>query len=157
MKLADALLGAFFVLFGIAVLWQATRFPTFPGQPYGATLLPSVLAAGFILAGALLVLRDLRLRRHAGGPLVTLVPDLRKGGGWALLAVLGNVAAHIWLSPVLGFLPVSLIGLTALFMVLRVPALHAVPIAAATTAACWWLFVGLLRVPLPRGLLDGVL
>lgn len=157
MKVTDALLGAFFVLFGVVVLWQASQFPDFAGQPYGAALLPSLLAAGFVVSGAVLILRDLRARRSVSGPWVALVPDLRAGGTPALLAVLGNVLAHIGLSPLLGFLPVAVIGLSALFVVLRVPVVQAVLIALPTTIVCWWLFAGLLRVPLPRGLMGGVL
>ncbi|MDO6585111.1 tripartite tricarboxylate transporter TctB family protein [Salipiger sp. 1_MG-2023] len=160
MKLSDALLGGFFVLLGIAVLWLASQFPSFQGQPYGAALLPSILAVGFILCGAIMMLRELRLRRSAAGgsgPVFALVPDLREGGAPALFAVLGNILAQIWLSPMLGFLPVSVIGLSVLFLVLRLSAIKALLLALATTVVCWWLFVDLLRVPLPRGFLDGVL
>jgi putative tricarboxylic transport membrane protein len=160
MKVTDALLGGFFVLFGSAMLWLSSQFPTFANQPYGAALLPSLLGAGFIAAGCLLALRDLRLRRLStgpGAPIVDLVPDLKMGGAAALVAVLGNVLAQIWLAPTLGFLPVSVVGLTGVLVILRLPVLRALCIAVATSLGCWWLFVVLLRVPLPRGVLEGIL
>lgn len=158
MKFTDALSGVLLMLLGLFMLWQAVQFPSFGGQPYGAALLPSILAGGLILGGTLLVLRDIAARRHAGGgPWLQLVPELRSGGMPALLAVLGNVLAQIWLAPRLGFIPVSAAGLLVLFLVLRLRHCVAAVLALGTSLACWWLFAGLLRVPLPRGLLDGVL
>ncbi|QPM92403.1 tripartite tricarboxylate transporter TctB family protein [Pseudooceanicola algae] len=167
MKITDALLGGFFLLLGALMLWQASLFPTFASQPYGAAFLPSILASGFILAGALLLVRDLRLRRALAkgdtgqgddsNPFFAWNTDLKHGGAPALLAVLGNVLAHIFLTPIIGFLPVSIVGLTLLFLILRLRPWVAIAIAIATSLVCWWLFVGLLRVPLPRGILDGVL
>ncbi|WP_265502822.1 tripartite tricarboxylate transporter TctB family protein [Paracoccus beibuensis] len=158
MKLTDALSGVLLMLLGLFMLWQAAQFPSFAGQPYGAALLPSILAGGLILGGTLLVVRDLLARRQAeGGVWLQLVPDLRAGGMPALLAVLANVLAQIWLAPRVGFIPVSAVGLLVLFLVLRLPAWVAAVLAVGTSFACWWLFAGLLRVPLPRGLLDGVL
>ncbi|MFC0201243.1 tripartite tricarboxylate transporter TctB family protein [Paracoccus rhizosphaerae] len=158
MKLTDALSGVLLMLLGLFMLWQAAQFPSFGGQPYGAALLPSILAAGLILGGTLLVLRDVMARRHAdGGAWLHLVPDLRAGGMPALLAVLGNILAQIWLAPWLGFIPVSAAGLLVLFLVLRLRLWAAAALAVGTSFACWWLFAGLLRVPLPRGLLDRVL
>ncbi|QUS37231.1 tripartite tricarboxylate transporter TctB family protein [Falsirhodobacter algicola] len=157
MKITDALLGGFFLCLGAVMFWQAAHFPSFGGQPYGAALLPSILAVGFMIAGVMLVLRDLRARRTAGGPLLALQADLKDGGAPALLAVIGNVAAHIWLTPRIGYLPVSIVALSVLFLTLRLRPWVAVVLAIGTTLACWWLFAGLLRVPLPRGFLDGVL
>lgn len=80
MRLTDALLGGFFALFGICVLGVASQFTRFPSQPYGAALLPSILAVGFLVAGGLLIVRDLRQRRgNSGVPshVFALVPDLR--------------------------------------------------------------------------------
>lgn len=161
MKVTDALLGGFFVVFGLLMVWFASKFPSFAGQPYGASLLPSILAGGFIIAGVMLMVRDVQFRRAApvgdAKPLFSLVPDLKQGGAPALLAVLGNVLAQIWIAPSVGFLPVSMAGLLVLFLVLRLRPWVAIVIAVATSLVCWWLFVGLLRVPLPRGILDGVL
>lgn len=159
MKITDAVSGALLIALGLFMFWQASLFPSFGGQPYGAALLPSILAGGFVLGGGLLILRDVLARRQAaGGPLVSLVPELRQGTGLAaLLAVLGNVLAQIWVAQSLGFIPVSVVGLLVLFLVLRLRPWVAAALAVGTSMACWWLFAGLLRVPLPRGILDGVL
>ncbi|WP_282602667.1 tripartite tricarboxylate transporter TctB family protein [Paracoccus sp. PARArs4] len=157
MKLTDALSGVALILLGLFMLWQAAQFPVFAGQPYGAALLPRILAAGFVIGGALLVLRDIAARRQAGGPIVAFADELRRPAGWAAMAaVLGNVLAQVLLGPHLGYLPVSVAGLLVLFLVLRLPLLQAAGLAVGTTALCWWLFAVLLRVPLPRGLLEGI-
>lgn len=162
MRITDALSGALFMMLGLFILVQASQFPAFGGQPYGAALLPSVLAGAFILAGLLLVVRDLSARRSAAGtasaPWIAIVPELRNAVSVAaLLMVIANVAAHILLSPRLGFLPVSVIGLTILFVVLKLQLWKALLLAVGASLACWWLFVTLLRVPLPRGLMEGFL
>ncbi|CAM5522156.1 tripartite tricarboxylate transporter TctB family protein [Frigidibacter albus] len=159
MKITDAVSGGLLIALGLFMLWQAAQFPSFGGQPYGAALLPSILAGGFILGGGLLILRDVIARRQAAaGPWLSTVPELRQGTGLAaLLAVLGNVLAQIWVAQRLGFIPVSVIGLLVLFLVLRLRPGVALALAVAASMACWWLFAGLLRVPLPRGILDGVL
>ncbi|MEG3660889.1 tripartite tricarboxylate transporter TctB family protein [Celeribacter halophilus] len=162
MKLTDALLGGFFILFGGVMLWMASQFPSFQGQPYGASFLPSILAVGFMLSGGLLVLRDVRVRRlpapdGVSRPIFAFVSDLKNGGTPALLAVLGNILAQIFLAPSIGFLPVSLVGLCVLFLLLRLSFVKSFILALAVTLVCWWMFAGLLRVPLPRGLLEGVL
>lgn len=157
MKLTDALSGTLLVLLGLFMLHQAAQFPVFGAQPYGAALLPRILAGGLILGGVLLALRDLQARRAgAGGPWIAPVPELRRPlAAAALLAVIGNVLAQIWLSPRFGFMPVSVIGLTVLFAVLRQSPLRALALAVGTSLLCWWLFAVLLRVPLPRAMTQG--
>jgi len=160
MKLTDALMGCLFVLLGGFMLWRTSLFPSFTGQPYGAALLPSILACGFAIGGVLLILRDRQTRRFvddargAPPPIFAFLPELHQGGWPALLTVLGNVLAQIYLAPQLGFLPVSIIGLFVIFTVLHLRLWVAGLIAVATTFGCWLLFVGLLHVPLPRGILD---
>ncbi|MBU2957736.1 tripartite tricarboxylate transporter TctB family protein [Paracoccus sp. 1_MG-2023] len=158
MKLTDALSGAALILLGLFMLWQSAQFPSFAGTAYGAAMLPRLLALGFVIGGALLVLRDIMARRHAGGPFVIFAPELRRVQGIAAMAaVLGNVAAQILLGPQLGYPLVSVLGLLVLFLVLRLPVWQATLLAIGATALCWWLFAVLLRVPLPRGLLEGII
>lgn len=157
MKLTDALSGALLALLGLFMLRQAAQFPVFGAQPYGAALLPRILGGGLILGGVLLALRDLQARHvRVGGPWIAPVPELRRPlAAAALLAVIGNVLAQIWLSPRLGFMPVSIVGLTVLFAVLHLSLLRAFALAVGTSLLCWWLFAVLLRVPLPRTTMQG--
>ena len=144
MKLSDALSGALFMIFGLFMLWQASRFPEFSGQPYGAALLPSILGGAFILGGAGLVLRDLARRRvaaHEAGAWISVIPELQRGSGLAALAaVLAYILGQIWIAPMLGFTLVSILTLTVLFAVLNIRLWVALLLGVVTSLACWFLF-----------------
>lgn len=156
MQMRDALFGVLFACLGLFMLVEASGFPSFPGQPYGASLLPSILGAGFILTGAILFLRD--VLSGAGGTWIEPVAPLRtKSGAVAAALIVGTVLAHILFNTFFGFIPVSVICLTALMLWFRVPLLRAVVIAAGGTGLCWVLFAMLLKVPLSRGPLDWIL
>ncbi len=156
MRIRDAIFGGLFACLGLFMLYQASGFPSFPGQPYGASLLPSILGAGFVLTGVFLVLRD--LLSGQGGTWAAPVEALRTRSGFvAALLVVGTALAHILVSPHVGFIPVSIFCLTALFLWFRVRVVIAVPVALAGTAVCWFFFASVLKVPLPRGILVGIL
>lgn len=156
MRIRDALFGVLFACLGLFMLVEASGFPSFPGQPYGASLLPSILGGGFLLTGAILFLRD--ILSGTGGVWVEPVEPLRTVSGVvAGLLIVGAVLAHILLNTFLGFIPVSIVCLTCLMMWFRVPMLRALAIAVGGTVLCWVLFAMLLKVPLPRGPLDWIL
>lgn len=160
MKLSDALSGALFIILGLFMLWQASQFPAFTGQPYGAELLPSILGAAFLLGGGMLIVRDLARRRlNAGhnGAWIAVIPELQRGSGVAALAaVMAYILGQVWIAPLVGFTLVSVITLTVLFAVLNIRLWVALLLGISASLACWFLFADLLRVPLPRGLLGGV-
>ncbi|QDC10642.1 tripartite tricarboxylate transporter TctB family protein [Oceanicola sp. D3] len=155
MQMRDALLGGLFACLGIFMMVQAAGFPAFPGQPYGASLLPGLLGAGFIIAGGILAAQDLLGR--VGAPWVAFDEALRSRNGLISAALMvATVLAHILLGGWLGFIPVALVTLCVIFLWFGVRLLPALLIAAASTALCWVLFAIFLEVPLPRGLLVGI-
>lgn len=161
MLVRDAVFGVFFACLGLFMLITASGFPSFPGQPYGASLLPSVLGAGFLIVGPLLILRDLGRRRggdRSAEPWIARDAALHtRSGIVAGLLVVGTALAHVLLSPHVGFIPVSIISLTALFLWFRVALLRALIIAVIGTAICWIVFAVVLKVPLARGPLEGLI
>ncbi len=160
MRVADGVFGALFAALGAYMIYAATGFPPFPGQPYGASLLPTLLGVAFIVCGIGLALRDFAARRHATEPLpvVALLPALRDPHGAISGAlVVATVLAQILFGDAIGFIPISLVTLTVIFLWFGVRPVQAVAFAVAGTALCWWLFAIMLKVPLPRGLLDGML
>jgi putative tricarboxylic transport membrane protein len=154
MRLNDALLGAILLAFAAWVWWMTTFFPAFPGQDYGPNLFPRVLAACIALCGVLLVLRGWRQR----GAIVALDESLREPGkllSWLLIP--GAVLFYMVAATPLGFIPTSFALLLAMFLWFRARPVVALPVAAGMTLLVHWFFADLMRVPLPRGVLDSVL
>jgi putative tricarboxylic transport membrane protein len=151
MRLNDALLGAILLGFAGWVWWMTTFFPSFPGQDYGPNLFPRILAIGIAVCALLLVLRGLRHR----GRLITFDDWVTEPA--RLISVLSMPAAtlfYILASDALGFIPTAFLLLAALFLWFRTRIVVAVPVAAGMTLVLHWFFAGMMRVPLPRGLMD---
>ncbi len=151
MRLNDALLGAILLGFAGWVWWLTTFFPAFPGQDYGPNLFPRILAVGIAVCAALLVLRGLRAR----GGLVMLDEWVRQPARLlSFLAIPGAALFYILASDALGFIPTAFILLAALFLWFKARPVLALPVAAGMTLLVHWFFAGMMRVPLPRGLMD---
>jgi putative tricarboxylic transport membrane protein len=71
--------------------------------------------------------------------------------------VLGLLLLYIVASETIGFIPLAFIFLLSLFFWLGVRPLSGVIIAAVATLSIHWFFSTMLRVPLPRGLLNTIL
>lgn len=151
MRLNDALLGALLIGFAGWVWWLTSFFPAFPGQDYGPNLFPRILAAGIGLCGAALVVRGIRAR----GALLTIEPWVADPARLlSFLLLPGAVLFYILLSERLGFIPTAFVILAVLFIWFRARVVVALPVAAGMTLLVHWFFAGLMRVPLPRGLMD---
>ena len=158
MKVSDLATGLFLVVLGISVLVYGALLPPMPGQRYGAGLFPMLLGACFAGLGLVLARQGARDRLAVGGPLIQLAE-------WAgnrqrltnILLVPVLVIIYVLFSERIGFIPMSLGILMILFVRFSVPPVKATVIAIAATAFIHVAFVKLLRVPLPRGLLAGIL
>jgi putative tricarboxylic transport membrane protein len=157
MRANDAISGLLLILLSAAMLVMAMSFPEFPGQKYGPALFPRIMAAGMIVCGALLIRKGLAARGD-GTPWVAVAPWVyepwRLGGFVLMLALL---LIYILVSETVGFIPIALVFLGALFLWLGVKPLTAAITAIAATLIIHWFFATLLRVPLPRGWLNSVL
>ncbi|MBS0248106.1 MAG: tripartite tricarboxylate transporter TctB family protein [Proteobacteria bacterium] len=157
MRANDAINGLILILLSVAMIALTTTFPAFVGQDYGPALFPRVLGAILIICGGLLIWRGVALRR-AGGALVTMAPWTREpwrvGSFFLMLALL---LAYIVFSETVGFIPMAFLTLGLLFLWFGVRPLTALVTTVVATLAIYWFFASLLRVPLPRGLLDSVL
>jgi putative tricarboxylic transport membrane protein len=151
LRLNDALLGVVLLCFAGWVWWLTSFFPAFPGQDYGPNLFPRILAGFIGICGALLLVRGLR----AGGSAVTLAPWAKDPARLvSFLLMPGAVLAYILLSDRLGFMPVAFLLLVGLFLWFRTRVVVALPVAVGVTLVVHWFFAGLMRVPLPRGLME---
>ena len=155
MKINDAIFGAVFVLLGVVVIVHVQSFPRIPGQQVGPGLFPGLIAAAFAVCGALLIVSGVRNR--AAEPWYETAEWMRSGRHFvAFAAIVGGVAAYVWLAGMIGFLIISPVLLFIWFTTLGVRRKAAVVVALIATLVIWYAFYKVLRVPLPWGLLTGI-
>jgi putative tricarboxylic transport membrane protein len=153
MKLNDAVFGVVLIALGAAVFAAIHGYPRIPGQNVGPALFPGLVAAGLIACGLLLVGGGLRER--ARSPWFVALPWLASRRHVAAFATLvASVIAYIGLADRIGFLIVAPVALFAMFRSLRVRGGPAALVAILASAAIWYAFYKLLRVPLPWGVLE---
>ena len=151
MRINDAIAGVALIALAIAILIHIQAYPLIPGQKYGPALFPGVIAAGFIVTGALLVVRGVR----AGLPLVAPGAWMRVPGLITnFLAVCAALVFYLVAVGSLGFIPTGVVLLVALFLKFGVRPVTAFVTAVVTTLVMHWLFYKLLKVPLPWGILE---
>lgn len=152
---SDVVAGAVVAVFGVAYALFATQIPPDPSTAsiLGPGVVPLLLGILLAVGGAVLALTGLRLRPAAASD------EAARGGGgrklWITLAIFGVY--------VIAFIPVGyllstaafLMGLTSYFS----PKTWRSNIAYAVlfSAAVYVMFEYALRVPLPEGLLSGIL
>lgn len=157
MQIHDALIGALLAVLGIAVILYVASFPTVAGQYYGPDLFPRLIGIGMVLFGGGLVLRGFAAR--AGGLRLLDLPgdaQMRKSL-LAALYICAAVAAFVFLGEIIGaqilVFAILLVGLLARYG----RPVVSLPLALALTLVFDQTFRALLKVPLPSGLLQGVL
>ena len=155
MKVHDSLIGAVLIAFGLWVLVTAWGYPQMPGQSIGPGTFPSVLGALFIASGILLVISGLRER---GARLIQIDPGWRYPARFAaaILATAG-VAAFAMVFETIGFPLGSFLLLAALFIFSGYRNPIWIVVSAGFVLAVHLAMTRLLYVPLPAGLLKGIL
>lgn len=155
MRVNDAVLGLVLLLGGAAIALQAQGFPDLPGQSFGPSLMPTLIAAGLGGCGVALVVGGLRRRDEPW-----LVPGAWTRSPGRVLdvgLVLGGLVLVILLWQRLGFVILAT-GLTGL-LITRFRGNRPVgsfAIAAVAVLVIDWAFRHLLLVPLPQGPLRGL-
>ncbi|MEW6254337.1 MAG: tripartite tricarboxylate transporter TctB family protein [Pseudomonadota bacterium] len=152
MKVNDLILAALVILGAVALATVSLTLPPIPGQAYGADVFPMAIAVGLLLCGWVLAARSVKA---GAGRAVTLTWFKEPGAPTRVLGTLALVALYIWLSPLLGFVLASVLMLMGLFALLRVKITLALPSAVISALALYYVFAYGLRVPLPRGLIEG--
>ncbi len=156
MRIHDSLIGLVLLAFAAFVAHQAAGFPPMPGQRFGPSLFPNLLAAGFAICGLVLVVSGLRRREVHG--LVELGEWARKGGHvFEVGLVVGGLVLLIAFWERVGFLVGATLYTTLL--VARFRGGRPVSSLVLSALACFavdWAFRRLLLVPLPQGPLTGL-
>jgi putative tricarboxylic transport membrane protein len=156
MRLHDALSGILLAVLAVAVLIAVSQYPPIPGQNIGPSAFPGAVAGLLLICAALLIWRGMRQRD--GQRWLEL-------GRWTrsprhllnVLAVVGGLLFYIFCANTLGFIPTGIILLVVLFYGLDVRPVLILPIAIVATLLIHTIFYKLLRVPLPWGLLQGMI
>jgi putative tricarboxylic transport membrane protein len=150
LRLADALTGGA-VLGGAALLlWQAQGLPPMPGQRFGPSTFPTLIALVMGAAGLVILARG--WRTSADTTLVEIGPLGRdRRAQAAVLWLLLGLAAMLALWRPVGF-PLLAAGYSfGLMLILGVGPLRAALWSCGTAVAVHLLFTRLLLVPLPPG------
>ncbi|PTM41053.1 tripartite tricarboxylate transporter TctB family protein [Bosea sp. 124] len=155
MRFNDAVVGVAFLLLAGAMIAMTFTFPPFPGQKYGPSLFPRILGAGIILCSLLLILRERRGERRPWLVLDDWTGQPRRLASFALM--LAAMVFYLLASEPLGFIPTAFLIQLGLFLWFGVRPVTALIVAICMTIAVQYFFGNLMRVPLPRGILDSVL
>ena len=148
MKLNDRLIGALAIVAGIAVISGTFGFRDIPGQQFGSEFFPRIIGVAIIGVGILQVL----LARS--GPAFTW-PDWVKGPAVVrIFSVLGLSLAWLFTVDSLGFLLATGLLISVVSVVAGGRLLVALGVGVVATAVLYTVFALLLRVPLPRGVLE---
>jgi len=156
MKFDDILIGAVLGVFSVIVFAAAQTFPAIPGQQFGASLFPTLIAVGLFICSVLLVAQGLRAR--AAGARRPAWPDWLRDPMSVLrfLMVPASLVFYFMAGDWLGFLPCAFVLLVVLFRIFGVRWRTALIVALVTALVIHFMFYRILQVPLPWGLLEPI-
>lgn len=150
MRVAEQITGVILGLLGAAMLVGSAGLPAGRGGDLGPAVFPRILGGACIVAAVAVWLEARRTPR--GEP-----PEVN--GRWRLaMGGLGISAAYFALIPLAGYFVATplFLGGMAYSLGMRSPR-WLLGTAVGFTVVAWLLFVLVLAVPLPNGILDGVL
>ena len=158
MKLDDTVWGGLLVAFAGVLAVHVSSFPKIPGQQVGPNALPTLVAAGLAVCGAIMLVKGVRerLRGNAGAWLELPEWFAHRPQRIAFVALLAVNVFYLLAAERLGFVLTGSVYLFVLMGVLRVALLRAALIAVLMTLAIHWCFYKMLKVPLPWGVLQSV-
>lgn len=155
MRVTDFTLALLLLALAAALAIGAASFPPMPGQAFGPRLFPNLIAGGLAICAGLLIVRAAKAK---GLRLGVVTPEWwnEPGRRGNLATLLGSIVAYTLLVEPLGFL-VTTFALLVLLMKRLGAAWRATLLASLTgTAVTYVMFAWWLRVPLPPGVLNGI-
>lgn len=155
MKVSDFTLALVLLALAAAMTIGAMSFPPMPGQAFGPRLFPNLIAAGFAVCAVVLILRAAKAKQLK---LAVVTPDWwnEPGRRGNLLILLGSIVAHTLLVEPAGFIVATFAMLVVLMKRLGASWRATLFASFLGTAVTYLLFAYWLRVPLPAGLLNGI-
>lgn len=152
MKVNDLVLGILLLLFCVAgLLYTNLTFPVQPDGTPGPSFFPNVLFSLLVICSLSLIIKY--IIRKVKVPFFALT-SLDIKGIVSIVVLLAFVLLYIYYSDAIGFIPLSFVTILCLSLWLRVDWKVSLISAAVTTAVIYIVFVKILLVPLPQGLIS---
>jgi putative tricarboxylic transport membrane protein len=152
MKKNDIVFGSIFVALGLFIFTQTFFYPSLEKGHPGPGLFPNLLAILFIIFGGVLIFKAKRPSAAGGGEEEGGVPPESKKITNAL-CVLGIIVVYVAAVDHAGFLVTSAVLLFILMKKLGAPVLRSAIASISITLFINIMFLKILRVPLPPGIL----
>ncbi|MCF3934919.1 tripartite tricarboxylate transporter TctB family protein [Acuticoccus sp. M5D2P5] len=154
LKVSDLCSGLAIAGLGLAIFARAQSFVSVGASPISPSFYPGLV--GLVLTACGLGLAISAIRRGDVRPLATVPAWMaRPGNIVAVLSVPVAIVAYGLASPALGFLATSVLVMFGLLLAFRVSVLWSVAVALILPALLHLIFVVLMRVPLPSGIVEG--
>ena len=156
LKVSDLASGLAIAGLGLAILLRARTFPSIGASPVSPAFYPGLIGAVLTACGLALVVMS--LKKKAALPIAEIPDWMRRPGNFvAVLAVPAAIIAYGLLSPPLGFLATSVLVTFGLLLAFRVNVLWSAGVALVLSVSLHVIFVMLMRVPLPYGVIEAML
>ncbi len=152
MKINDLMLGILLLLFcTIGLLYTNLTFPMQDDGMPGPASFPNVIFSLLTLCSLILIVRCLLSRKKV--PAIAF-PNLDLMGAVSIIVLLLFILSYIFYSEEIGFIPLSLCIVFFLSLWLKVNWKVCLISAVITTAVIYLVFVKILLVPLPMGIIN---
>jgi putative tricarboxylic transport membrane protein len=155
LKVTDFTLALILLAVAAAMGIAALSFPPMPGQAFGPKLFPNLVVGGFVLCAFALIRRAAKAKAMKLG---VVTPDWwnEPGRRGNLAILLGSIVAYTLLVEPVGYV-LTTFAMMVLLMKRLGASWRATLIASFLgTAVTYLMFAYWLRVPLPPGLLNGI-
>lgn len=159
MRFSKLSLSAICALFGGFLVYEASAFPRVAAMAYGPGFFPTLIGAGFLLCAGALAFQAISEIGREGFGWGRFVPE--PGADRLAMprfaSVVLAILVFVFLSHALGFLLTVFLLCAALNRIFGVRALPNAAISLLLPLGLFLLFQQVLRVPLPRGILEPLL
>jgi len=157
MKFNDAVIGSVLLVFSILLLLHVQSFPSMPLSVYGPASFPRLLGIILGICSIVLIIRGIQDRKEV--PLLEIGPWRKLPVRWRRMAMIPlTVIGYIYLAGFLGYVIYVFISLSLLLIDFNGGRWKFSLLSSGIfTVITYLVFVKLLLVPLPAGLLSGIL
>jgi putative tricarboxylic transport membrane protein len=159
LQLSDRITGSAIAALGAVAFFFGSKLPPVPGQQVGPSAFPMVVGACLVICGGLIIIgigrhfeevAEADVAEHSAPEMLEPLPAWRN---WLALLPPALLAFYALASEPLGFLPTTAIMVLLCSLAFGAKPKLAVPLAIIAPFMINLIFLKLLRVPLPSGIL----